>query len=89
MGQHVSRKLRPFMTEEEARGVPLVGGRRQSAIPGSAPESALLTKERRGKLRSSRPQGLDPIPREFPPEDMPERNVRKKLGRRVVISPRG
>ncbi len=82
--QYVSRKLRTFLTDEEMRGIPLVGGGRMSAIPGSAPERALLEKERRGRLRLGRP---DPLPR--PIADEPVRNVRKKLGRRVVISARG
>lgn len=88
MPQYVSRKLRPFLTDEEMRGVPLVGGGRLSAIPGSVPERALLKKERRGRLRLGRP---DPIPRPVPDEVVElDRAIRKrKLGRRVVISPRG
>lgn len=87
MGHHVSRKARPFLTEQELRGVPFVGSGVASAIPGTGPERALLAKERRGRLHLGR---LAPIP---PHRDAleplePRRAGKKKLGRRVVINVR-
>lgn len=38
------------LSQRELRGVPLVGGRRSSAIPGTDPLPALLSKEQRGKF---------------------------------------
>lgn len=51
-------------TEQELRGVPLVGGRRMSAIAGSSPEHAFIQKESRGKMRRLR-ESVDSIPREM------------------------
>jgi hypothetical protein len=38
------------MTQRELRGVPFVGGRRSSAIPGSDPLPAVIAKDERGRL---------------------------------------
>lgn len=88
MGHYLPSKQRDFLTDEEARGVPLVGGGRMSAIRGSAPEHALLRKERRGRLQFGRPDPIVPT-RSDELEPLPATNRRKKLGRRVVISSRG
>lgn len=46
--EHTGRK--EPMSQRELRGVPLVGGGRSSAMPGTAPLPALLSKEEAGKL---------------------------------------
>lgn len=61
----------------ELRGVPIVGPGRKSAIAGSDPLTALLAKERRGRLVL--------VPREPVLKPVNEVRVvrRRKLGRRV------
>lgn len=39
-----------MLSQRELRGVPLVGGRRSSAIPGTDPLPAVIGKDERGKL---------------------------------------
>jgi hypothetical protein len=46
------------MSNHELRGVPLVGGRRSSAIQGTDPLPALLAKERAGKLNLTPPEAV-------------------------------
>lgn len=53
--------MKEIQSPRELRGIPLVGGRRSSAIAGTDPLSTLLRKEARGRMRP--PQSLEPIPR--------------------------
>ena len=48
-------------TQRELRGVPFVGGRRSSAMPGSEPLPAVISTDERGKLfPAPRPRILAP-----------------------------
>lgn len=76
--------MREVQSQRELRGIPLVGGRRSSAIPNSEPLKSLLDKESRGRLKPKR--DLDPIPRASEPLLLiPERKGRP-LARAGVIS---
>lgn len=71
--------MRELQSQRELRGIPLVGGRRSSAIPGSDPLFALLLKEGRGKLHLTPPEAA-------PARSEPLLLVPKRKGRPLVRS---
>ena len=79
--------MRETQSPHELRGIPLVGGRRSSAIWNTDPERALFKKEARGRL--SPRAALEPIPREREPLLLiPERKGRPLVQAAVVSAGR-